>query len=169
MRAGTRNRMEEFHSFPWFQNVGRPKSADVLAAQSWDEATKYCSAGEWESVQLQVNNQLATRVNRTDYPRFQNWNPTVANINAKLESLVNERVAPVALRNNLPMRFQQAVAWDLMEICLETEFQDICEPIFFINRVLPWYKKGHFPCGWDGPLLEEKWDGVFPNGLLIVF
>jgi len=143
--------------------------ADVLWVGSWKEAMTCCEAPQWESVQLQVNNQLAFCVNRANYSRFAAWNPTVAAINAELAPLLQKHVAPVRANYQLSKRFEDSVSWDLMEICIETEFNDICEPIFFLNRVLPWYQGGHFPCGWDGPKLEETWDGVIPPGRLIVF
>jgi len=76
-------------------------------------------AAEWDSVQLQVNNVVALRVNQSNYARFQKWNPIVVEINAKIDEVVNQRMIPVAEKNNLPKRFVDSVSWDLTEICVQ--------------------------------------------------
>lgn len=42
-------------------------------------------------------------------------------------------------------------------------------PMFFVPRLLPVYSAGHFPCGWEGPKLNEGWEGELPNSRLIVY
>ena len=161
--------IDELDRLPWFHCVGQSVSDNVYGVSSWAEAMRLCSTAEWESVQRQVNNLLFTRVNEIDYERYKSWNPTVAEINARLEPMLKQHVAPVAMKHRLGQRFLNSVAWDVMEICIETEFADICQPIFFLDRVLPWYQCGHFPCGWDGPMLETTWQGPIPCEKLFVF
>ena len=128
-----------------------------------------CKSIEWQSVQLQINNHIGVCVNRTDYARFEKWNALIHELKAALLPLVEQYVVPLSKQLNLPKRFELSVRWDLNEICVETEFGDICKPIFFLERVLPWYQAGHFPCGWDGPILKEGWEGPMPAGRLIVY
>lgn len=169
MRTETETQLASFSDVPWFQNVGVKKSDNVKAASSWREAMSYCKQLQWASVQLQVNNVLGICVNRTDYERYLQWNRLVNEIDETLNRIIEAQILPISRRFQLPKLFRDSVHWDLMEICLETEFSDICEPILFLERVLPWYQAGHFPCGWDGPKLDESWGGPMPEGRLIVY
>jgi hypothetical protein len=132
-------------------------------------AMRWCKDANWESVQLQVNNVTAINVNRLNYSRFQSWNSTVAEMHQRITPLIGHHVLPVAAKHKLPQRFQESVLSDLMEICIQVEFGDICPPIYFLDVVWPWYQKGHFPCGWDGPELSCSWEGPMPSGRLAVF
>ena len=49
--------------------------------------------------------------------------------------------------------------WDILGACIEMEYADLCPPGFYTN-LASWYVKEHFPCGWQG---------VFPQGMLIVY
>ena len=169
MRSITNSFIGELQSIPWFLNVGEPTTADVARASSWSQALELAMTPEWESVQFQVRNCLCFCVNRTNYARFTHWNGLVQAINGLIDPIVQKHAKPIAQREELQKNFEDGVAWDLMMACIETEFSDVCAPIFFLNQVLPWYRKGHYPCGWEGPQLQPGWRGPMPPGKLIVF
>ena len=170
MRTETQDIIAALSRSPLFQNVGKRIIGDVKQAASWAEAVRYCKSIEWHSVQLQVNNLLAMSVSLADYSRLEAWRHHIlASIHDALVPIVDRHVLPLMELHRLPKAFRDSVEWDLGEICLETEFGDICQPIFFREQVLPWYEAGHFPCGWDGPKLDETWEGPMPEGQLIVF
>ena len=76
---------------------------------------------------------------------------------------------------------KDSVSWDIMGLCLEIEYSDIVNPIFFIPHLDPWYASGHFPCGWDGDefahdfesgdetIRFDGWRDLSRHGRLIVF
>jgi hypothetical protein len=58
-----------------------------------------------------------------------------------------------------PRTFEDAVQWDILNVCMEAEYADIYPPGFYASQAY-WYVKGHFPCGWQGN---------FPEGKLIMY
>jgi hypothetical protein len=50
--------------------------------------------------------------------------------------------------------------------------QDDLPSLFFLSALLPWYARGHFPCGWRGTMIKADWVGEspadLPNGRLRV-
>lgn len=169
MRPETLALIGEMKGFRWFESVGMPISGNVARANSWHQAVEFGAKPEWESVQFQVRNLLAYRVNRANYDRFTQWNALVQTINEHVDQIVAEHARPIAQQHKLKKNFENGVAWDLMMACIETEFSDVSRPIFFLHQVLPWYRQGHYPCGWEGPELQPGWEGPMPEGRLIVF
>jgi hypothetical protein len=170
MRTETEDMIARFREMRLFKAVGGAIHGGAKRVNSWTEAARQCQTSEWESVHLQVNNLLAMRVSLADYSRLEAWRgPVIAAIKRDLAVVIERDVLPVTESYRLSRAFQNSVEWDLIEICLEVEFSDLCDPIFFVERVLPWYEAGHFPCGWDGPKLDESWEGPMPDGQLIVY
>lgn len=169
MNPNTEAILDELKHFPWFQHVGNPVSGGVDRVQTWKQAEAFCETTKWESVELQVGNCLAYRVNRANYDRFLQWNPITMKLNERIDEVLTSVLKELTERCGLGKRFSECVGADITLSCLEAEFSDVCPPIFFLNQVLPWYRNGHFPCGWQGPELKPGWDGPMPTGQLIVF
>jgi hypothetical protein len=72
---------------------------------------------------------------------------------------VQHKIEAVVGQNNLPTVFENMVQWDILGVCLESEFADLYPPGFFTSNAY-WYTKGHFPCGWQGD---------FPQGKLMIY
>ena len=169
MREETRRLIQGLSEVPWFKHVGKDVDGSVVQVRSWKDAIRTCASIEWRSVQIQVNNLLAIKVSEADYDRFRLFNDVVTEIEEFIFPLVQQIAEPILKEQNLPKRFIESVILDVSEICLEVEYSDIVSPIFFYSRVMPWYGAGHFPCGWDGPMITESWEGPVPNGKVIVF
>ena len=64
------------------------------------------------------------------------------------------------------------VQWDLNFAGFEFICQDELKPLFFLPDLLPYYERGHFPCGWHGTMIKQDWAGKssadFPKGRLRV-
>jgi hypothetical protein len=161
--------LDDLKHFPWFKHVGEHVNDDVVKAEDWKQAEALCKTTVWESVELQVGNCLSYRVNRTNYDRFLQWNPTTLEINERIDEAIRSGLKEVTDRLQLGRRFAECVESDITLSCLEAEFSDLWPPIFFLNHVLPWYRRGHFPCGWQGPELPPGWTDPMPPGKLIVF
>jgi hypothetical protein len=80
------------------------------------------------------------------------------------------RIRTLGSRLSLPEAgFYHQVTWDLVGIGMATEYADVYPPLFSVPVLVPWYRAGHFPCGWDGPILDTGWNGEFPPYRLYVF
>ena len=169
MNARTTQRLKKLESFPWFVNAGQFVSRDYLTVASWAEAVESSAAEIWSSVQLQVSNRLAREVRQNSYERSEEWNGIAAELRKGIAVIVANSIDPVAKKFKLKPDFQGAVSWDMLMICMETEFSDLVSPLFFIPRLCPIYETGHFPCGWEGPKLNEGWQEEHPNWRLIVY
>lgn len=169
MNARTQQMLQRLESFQWFANVGQSAKDDYIPVRTWSQAVESCAADVWSSVQLQVKNRIARDVRQKCYERSEEWNRIAAELRRGIAVIVTHSIEPVAKQFRLKPDFQSAVSWDMLGICIETEFSDVVRPLFFVPRLLPIYEAGHFPCGWDGSKLNEGWEGELPNLRLIVY
>ena len=113
----------------------------------------------WESLCQDAANQYRTRLLEHDKQRFRDWNLLVREIKGKTVPLVLSKTKKMVDANQLPKGFIDTVQWDILHLCMESEYADVFPPGFFASQAF-WYIKGHFPCGWKGK---------FPDGQLVVF
>lgn len=170
MRDETGILLEAMQSWPWFEHVGEPiDNPGVMAVGSWADAVDPERSFIWECVTLQVSNRFSYDLRKRNWHRAQMWNPLVDEFKRILKPLF-ERIGALGARLSLPEgAFYHQVQWDIVGICLETEYADIYSPLFNVPILVPWYQAGHFPCGWDGPELSEGWSGELPRYHLYVF
>lgn len=169
MNARTQQMMQTLESFRWFSDAGQPLSGDQRSVHAWTQAVDSCAGDVWSSVQLQVKNRIARDVRQRNYGRAEEWNGIASELRKTIAILVAKVVEPVAVKWKLKPDFRGAVSWDMLMICMETEYLDLVSPLFFVPRLLPVYAAGHFPCGWEGPKLLENWEGELPKCRLIVY
>jgi hypothetical protein len=165
MNQRTLNQLKELKAFPWFVNVGKPAGGDFLVVPSWIEAVDLCVGEVWTSVQHQVKNQIAEEVTLKDYWRSEEWNDVAAQLEGEIFAIVE----PLQKSLRMNPRVGDSIRWDLFMICLESEFSDLVEPMFFMRRLKPVYAAGHFPCGWEGPKLDAYWQGGLLDWRLWVY
>jgi hypothetical protein len=144
----------------WFSKVGvrDTESAEVLP--DWSSAIASCSSAEWQGLCVDAVNEYADRVRERSPADFDHWNDVVLDVRPSVLSLVREKTANVIAAHALADVFLKTVAWDILHVCIESEFADVYPPGFFASQAY-WYVHGHFPCGWTGPFPE--------GGRLIVF
>jgi hypothetical protein len=75
------------------------------------------------------------------------------------EPLIERKIETVVRENNLPKVFRATIRWDILGVCMESEYADGVPPGYYASQAY-WYVKGHVPCGWQGN---------FPNGMLIIY
>jgi hypothetical protein len=80
-------------------------------------------------------------------------------VKPRVEDLVERKTRNIVLAENLPRAFVDTVLWDILHVCMESEFADSYPPGFYASQAY-WYFKGHFPCGWEGD---------FPIGQIVVY
>lgn len=159
MHPRTEATLENLRKSQWFRCVGvcDTDAAEILS--SWQEAIKSCSSPEWEELCTEAANQYRERLAERSPREFQKWNDIVLKIKPVVQTLVREKTDQVVGENDLPKVFVDTVDWDILHLCMESEYADVYPPGFFASQAY-WYVKGHFPCGWQGD---------FPKGKLIVY
>jgi hypothetical protein len=143
----------------WFSCVGLKDAEAAIVLSSWDEAIAHCASPEWEDLCLEAANQYRTRLVERSRERFAKWNDVVDDVKKTTLSFVRRKIEAVVRKHNLPKVFEDTVQWDILHLCMESEYADVCPPGFYASQAY-WYVKGHFPCGWK----ED-----FPKGVLVVY
>jgi hypothetical protein len=147
----------------WFASVGILdgiiESENIVMLTSWSEAIFQCSSIEWENLCLEAQNQFRMRVLERNKDRYLKWNDTVDVVKPHVTALVKRKIEATMRNYKLDKIFEDTVFWDILGVCMESEFTDVYPPGFFASQAY-WYVNGHFPCGWVGE---------FPNGKLIIY
>ena len=174
MTAIVKAKLENILKYPFFNSVGQPLPSTVSRVTTWPNAAKTCGFVKWSNSQLQARNALQRGI--TDqfpkpgmWERMQEWNPLCEELKPVICPFVESLVSKLPINDKDRKKVTGNINWDLLFICLETHYQDIVKPIFYIPYLDPWYAAGHYPCGWDGDEFPEQWDGVVRGGQLIVF
>jgi hypothetical protein len=151
--------LDQLEKTPWFSRIGTDVGPSAAVVTSWLEAIEYCGSFEWEAVQLEALNQYRQCLRQRSKERFQLWNDTVDEVKKITRPFVGRKIAAVVHEYNLPEIFSIQVNHDIIGLCMESEYTDVCLPGLFTS-IGYWYLNGHFPCGW--------W-GVFPQGKLVIY
>lgn len=159
MHPRTLATLDKLRSAEWFVSVGIRNVENVEVVSSWYEALESCSSPEWEELCLEAANQYCERINEKAPERFSQWNDIVSRIRPESRAIVRDKTKTVVLENNLPIEFLSTVDWDILHLCMEAEFADVCPPGFYASQAY-WYVNGRFPCGWNGK---------FPQGHLVIY
>lgn len=159
MHGRTAATLDELASAGWFAKVGvkDTDAADVLP--DWAAAMASCASPEWQDPCLEAVNRYAAQVAKRSPEDYARWNEVVLDVRPSVLALVRAKTAPVTEEHSLPRVFLNTVAWDILHLCVESEFADIYPPGFFASQAY-WYVAGHFPCDWSG---------AFPDGRLVIF
>ena len=163
MHPRTKATLQQLEVANWFSQVGTmygiTQPEKVIVLSSWQEAIERCSSIEWENLCLEALNQYRERLCERSKERFNQWNIVVEMVKATTIPLVQRKIETVVRQNDLPKVFENVVQWDVLGVCMESEFADVYPPGFFASNAY-WYIKGHFPCGWEGE---------FPKGTLVIY
>ena len=151
--------LEELKSAQLFSRVGITDPPAAILLPSWREAIACSSSLEWRNLRLDMANEYRSQLRERSTERFNKWNDTVDNVKKSLVPLVRIKIEPVVREDRLPKEFEGAVQWDILHVCMETEYSDVVPPGFYAG-LASWYIRGHFPCGWQG---------VYPQGMQIIY
>jgi hypothetical protein len=133
----------------WFANVGVKDLSNAVVLSSWDEAAQSASTAEWENIGLEAFNTLREKILVKDKERLNQWNDIVSSVKQFSNALVEDKINLDSDLQKLPSIIIDCIKWDLLGICMESEYSDIVDPGFF-HAISYYYVKGHFPCGIDG-------------------
>jgi hypothetical protein len=150
--------------FPWFAHVGSLEGNGVTAVRDGREAEGYvCGQLKW----LNFKNAIANRVrclcfDRLPGPQLQR---ALGQVVKAVKGIIKaNRLA--AIDRNLSSKYTSPsgsfvyhVGWDLNFAGFEFVCRGAVPPLFFLPVLLPWYARGHYPCGWDGTMIKSDWAG----------
>ena len=159
MRAETILELRALEQVPWFRNTGMGKFEEVVRVTSWLEAVAACASLKWQNTQQRAGNRLAAAVQTVSWDQHNRWNEILKIADPIIDELLKRDVDPILQTQAIPSIVLKRVRCDLQGFALETEFNEIVEPGFF-SRLADYYRRGHFPCGWEGE---------YPQGRLILF
>ena len=155
MKPHVQQKLDQIFNYPFFESVGKPLPPTVSSVKNWTQAAKTCGFVKWNNNQLMARNGLQHAIEK-QYPklgmweRFQEWNPLCEELRPAILSFVDTLLPKIPVKDKELKNIRNSVSWDIMFTCLEIEYNDIVNPIFYIPHLDPWYASGHFPCGWDG-------------------
>jgi len=132
----------------WFSRVGVKDTEAAVVLSSWDEAVEHCSSLEWENLCLEMSNRLSEKILQKSKERFVKWNDIAIELKQTTIPFVRRKIESVVQDHHLPKVFEDTVQWDVLALCMETEYADVVPPGFYTGHAY-WYTKGHFPCGWQ--------------------
>lgn len=159
MNGQTIATLNQLYNSPWFGRVGVQDTTAARVVSSWDEAIASCAAPEWEELTQEAVNRYGEQLARRAPDRYRRWNDVVRDLKPTVEELVRVKTADLLKERQLPDVFSDVVRWDMLHVCVESEYADVYPPGFFASQAY-WYTVGHFPCGWDGD---------FPEGTLVIY
>jgi hypothetical protein len=186
MKPRVQQKLDQIFSYPFFESVGKPIPLTVSSVENWKQASKSCGFLKWSNNTLMAGNALRDAIQK-QYPkpgmweRMQEWNPLCEELRPAILSFVDSLLPKIPAEGKGLKNIKDSVSWDIMGLCLEIEYSDIVNPIFFIPHLDPWYASGHFPCGWDGDefahdfesgdetIRFDGWRDLSRHGRLIVF
>jgi hypothetical protein len=159
MHPVTRITLDTLEKTEWFTRIGVKDTNVATVVSSWRDAMAYCGSSEWEDLCLEARNQYCERLALRSRDRFAVWNQIVDELKKTTIPLVVRKTEAVIREHNLPRLFRATVEWDILAVCMESEYPDAVPPGFYAGLAY-WYVNGHFPCGWQGQ---------YPKGSLVIY
>jgi hypothetical protein len=178
MREITETILREMSQWPLFEAIGHSISLGQtdydIGAKNWRNALRLCQKIQWASLQLQVRNRIFQKIHEKNYYRRMEWNSIVGEINPRIDEIVKATVINMDRIDEKGRDvITESMSWDLMMICMEVEYSDVIAPFFFVPKLKFVYQGGHFPCGWSGKKISEKWaslsDKPLPPGKILIY
>jgi len=156
---------QRIRSTKWFVHCGKPLSLDltmpVHQTGNWHDAVRHCKSPEWEFAELEAQNQLTLWLHNNQPEEYEHWNQLVEeHKNNFLTPLLQQTIAPIQVRMDLPSCVIDSVSWDLLGALMENSYLSTGHRAYFFLELLQVYEAGHFPCGWEGG---------WPEGRLVVY
>jgi hypothetical protein len=149
MQSLTVATLEALEAASWFSRVGVKDTETAIVLPSWQAAIEHSESYDWEDLRLEALNRYRECVAVRSMERLNVWNDVLREVKRFTEPLVKRKIVAVVRDHDLPEIFYIRVRNDMVTVCMESEYADLCPPGFFTANAR-WYLNGHFPCGWQG-------------------
>ncbi|AVT59989.1 hypothetical protein WCT78_21485 [Pectobacterium versatile] len=143
----------------WFANVGNQCFIpNVKVAASLNDANFSLSSPDWENVTLEESNEISGYLAVKHTVIFQDWNDLAQEAKSFLKDKLLKQIPHLNGFDNVLLL--QCIEWDVVSYLIEDAYKDKIKKSLFFDSLIHIYESGHIPCGWDG---------VWPNGKLVVY
>lgn len=168
MRPETAELIEELNAAKVFQGGGDLPS-DVCVVEKESEAIKLANSRRWSEFLGRVESGAILGVLQE---RMEQRGLSLVH----LIDRIRPRLSPFYTKFNIS-RFgafgEMPMHSMVMNGVIECELSTLLPPAFFLDRLLPIYLNGHFPCGWTGDLPARDWRPTgpesVPEGQILVY
>src|SRR6185437_10721626 len=148
MHPRTQATLEQLANLSWFSNAGVGDTQNAVVLTSWNQAIEHAKDMDWQNLRLKAANKLRVKLLKQSAERFNKWSDIVDDLKSTTIPFVKQKIDTVVRENSLPKAFEDAVQWDILHVCMESEFADLVPPGFYAGQAY-WYTVGHFTCGWQ--------------------
>lgn len=148
--------LDTLYEIDWFSKVGIRDLEDVEYARDWADAERLCSQSIYQNLKIEAANELRLRVLKRDKSRFEKWNEVARTVRPFAKAVVADKTAESFAHGQLKKSTIDTMNWDIIHLCLESEYLDLVEPGFFHAQAF-YYRAGHFRCGVKGEKDKLRW------------
>ena len=138
--------LDKLDATNWFEFVGQREFDDVYEIGSWSEASDCACSQLSKDFRNERGNFLSETIHGRNKKRFQEWNETVKVVRPFVLGLFRDKCDPIVQLHKLPEGVINSIRWDILHLCMESEYADVAEPGYF-HATAFFFTKGHFPCG----------------------
>lgn len=131
MHSRTAATLRELEESDWFANVGKQDTNAAQVLPDWGSAIASCGSDRWENLSLEAANQYRARLFERNPVKAGKWNEIVNLVKPAAVALVREKTSAVIADDALPRIFRDTVEWDILHLCMESEFSDLYQPGFY--------------------------------------
>ena len=162
---------------PYLLKSGKEISAiPIKQIANLEECIKILTDTHWENVILEWNNILTRYLSGRFQSEYHQWNKIAREGREYFENEILPNIPLDIFSNKDKEKIILNIRSTIMSILFENAYRECKRESFFIHVILPIYKMGHLPCGWEGKLpsyaykvyvYEETKE--FLDGTLIVY
>lgn len=142
----------------WFSSVSQEYNDSFYRVVSSDDFILSIQSDEWEDATLEARNEITGFLAKRHAMIYQDWNKLAEEARGFVENVIIPSVPNI---DGVDMKIIFTnMKWDLVNYLLEDAYKDKLKQSLFFNELISVYENGHIPCGWDG---------VWPNGNLVIY
>jgi hypothetical protein len=131
-----------------FSSVGVKQQDAVHHLQSWEEAHAWATRSEWEVLLDEEDERVKRLTNELDASQR---TARDAEVHKHYRLLLADTFFFAIPDRLIRQELEPVIVGNLHSMLYEAEYADLCPPGFVTTTLLPWYLRGHFPCGWKWP------------------
>jgi hypothetical protein len=167
-----------FNDVPWLENTGKElKSGNengivVIPLLKIEEMYKSSKNLNWENFNLDIRNNMTSFVRNNMPNEYKNWNKVaeeIRNLFEEFRPAIESKIISSQLSNEILMKIRSHF------IAIAQNFYYFPDSKYnadkYFEALFNIYKKGHFPCGWNGKLFGDAGytEMKFDNGAILIW
>lgn len=150
---------KEIEKVKWFSKCGKSETEDIgfkyLIADSWKDALELNFEDKWVDICIDENANLI-KITGDEIDFDENYDLYLTFFTNRILPLIQE----YTVINKIDFSISSNVRAVVINSLLENMYKDKYDLSMIFTKLLNVYKKGHFPCGWDGN---------YPDGNLVIY